>query len=174
LWRRKRERVVIWGPPGSLFPLVSKAEAALMQSWLIVGVRQAVDARTLGMDKETSRAGADADADAADAPPTPRARTRAKPTPPISPPLPLPTQNTKQNIKAGGHHHHPADTVTYAGLALPRRSALQYAVGKTVGAACWFWVFFMLYNEWDHKVKGLPAIFEAEGLDEDDHHGEHH
>jgi hypothetical protein len=49
---------------------------------------------------------------------------------------------------------------------------LQYAVSKAVGTATWFWVFFMLYNEWDHKVKGLPAIFEAEGLDEED--SDHH
>lgn len=69
-------------------------------------------------------------------------------------------------------HHHAGETVTYAGLALPKRSGLQYAVGKTVGAACWFWVFVMLYNEWDHKTKGLPAIFEAEGLDDDG--GDHH
>lgn len=91
-------------------------------------------------------------------------------TPPRSlPQPPSPTHTT-------GGHHHAADTVTYAGLALPRRSALQYAVGKTVGAACWFWVFFMLYNEWDHKVKGLPAIFEAEGFDEEEEGGggEHH
>ena len=61
--------------------------------------------------------------------------------------------------------------MTYAGLALRRRSALQYTVSKVIGTATWFWVFTMLYNEWDHKTKGLPAIFEAEGLDEDsDHH----
>jgi hypothetical protein len=34
----------------------------------------------------------------------------------------------------------------------------------------------MGYHEWDHKTKGLPAIFEAEGLDDDDGghgHGHH-
>lgn len=73
----------------------------------------------------------------------------------------------------GGHHGHGhADTVTYAGLTLRRRSPLQYAVSKAVGTATWFWVFFMLYNEWDVKTKGLPDIFEAEGLDEED--GDHH
>lgn len=73
-----------------------------------------------------------------------------------------------------GHHHPPADAVTYAGVSLRRRSALQYGVSKAVGAATWFWVFFMLYNEWDHKVKGLPAMFEAEGMDDDDDEGGGH
>lgn len=86
-----------------------------------------------------------------------------------------------QNVQAramGGHaaHGNPNDYVTYAGLTLKKPSAGEYALSKILGGTMWFWVFYMTYHEWDHKTKGLPAIFEAEGLDddEDDHgHGHH-
>lgn len=93
---------------------------------------------------------------------------------PLSLPSILPSTPNNNNKAHTGHHHAPADAVTFAGVSLRRRSALQYGVSKAVGAATWFWVFFMLYNEWDHKVKGLPAIFEAEGMDDDDQEGGGH
>lgn len=107
-----------------------------------------------------------------------RRRRRRSPNRPSSPQLTFP-QPTPQSLHNPTHTHkqaghgHGADTVTYAGLTLRRRSTLQYGLSKAVGTAAWFWVFLMLYNEWDHKTKGLPAIFEAEGLDEEEG-GDHH
>lgn len=83
-----------------------------------------------------------------------------------------------QNVQTramGGHAHHgnPEDYVTYAGLTLKKAPKWEYALSKTIGATMWFWIFYMGYHEWDHKTKGLPAIFEAEGLDDDHGHGHH-
>lgn len=84
-------------------------------------------------------------------------------------------QNVQQTRAMGGAAHgDPSRTVTYAGLTLSKPPAWEYAASKLIGAAMWFWCFKMCYDEWDHKTKGLPAIFEAEGLDDDDEHGHGH
>ncbi|KAF6262626.1 hypothetical protein COO60DRAFT_1495072 [Scenedesmus sp. NREL 46B-D3] len=85
-------------------------------------------------------------------------------------------QNVQQTRGMGGsaHHGNPEDYVTYAGLKLKKAPGWEYALSKVIGGTMWFWVFTMCYKEWDHKTKGLPAIFEAEGLDDDAHgHGHH-
>lgn len=73
----------------------------------------------------------------------------------------------------GSAHGNPNDYVTYAGLTLKKVSGTEYAFSKLLGTAMWFWVFKMTYDNWDHKIHGLAGVFEAEGLDDDDH-GHHH
>jgi hypothetical protein len=84
-------------------------------------------------------------------------------------------QNVQQVRAMGGHaaHSNPNDYVTYAGLTLKKPPTWEYAASKLIGGTMWFYIFVQLYNNWDVKTKGLPAVFEAEGLDEDDHHGHH-
>eukprot|EP00878_Enallax_costatus_P000646 GHUV01000752.1.p1 GENE.GHUV01000752.1~~GHUV01000752.1.p1 ORF type:complete len:115 (+),score=15.49 GHUV01000752.1:79-423(+) len=84
--------------------------------------------------------------------------------------------NLQQARTMGGaaHHGDPSQYVTYAGLSLSKPSRWEYALSKVIGSVMWFWVFKMAYDEWDHKTKGLPAIFEAEGLDDDHGHGHGH
>ncbi|KAF8056241.1 hypothetical protein HT031_006429 [Scenedesmus sp. PABB004] len=84
-------------------------------------------------------------------------------------------QNGATRAMGGAAHHgNPNDYVTYAGLTLKKPATWEYAAGKVIGGTMWFWVFYMAYHEWDHKTRGLPAIFEAEGLDDDDGHGHGH
>lgn len=86
-------------------------------------------------------------------------------------------QNVQQIRAMGGGggapHGNPNDYVTYAGLTLKKPPTWEYALSKLIGGTMWFYIFVQCYNNWDLKTKGLPAIFEAEGLDEDDH-GHHH
>jgi hypothetical protein len=82
------------------------------------------------------------------------------------------TQLTKPQKAHGGG----GESVTYAGLTLRKASGFEYGASKALGAFMWFWVFYMLYNNWEHKVYGLPYVFEREGLDDDDDdaHGHGH
>jgi len=74
----------------------------------------------------------------------------------------------------GAAHGNPKDYVTYGGLTLKKRSGFEYGMSKLLGGTMWFWIFYQFYSHYDQKVHGLPAMFEAEGLDEDDEgHGHH-
>lgn len=84
-------------------------------------------------------------------------------------------QNVQQFRAMGGAAHgNPNDYVTYGGLTLRKPPTWEYALSKLIGGTMWFYIFVQCYNNWDHKTKGLPAIFEAEGLDDDDEHAHHH
>ncbi|GBF97325.1 hypothetical protein Rsub_10016 [Raphidocelis subcapitata] len=70
--------------------------------------------------------------------------------------------------------HAGGEGVTYAGLTLKKAPFWEYASSKAIGGFMWFWVFYMMYNNWEHKMYGLPYLFEKEGLDDDDEgHGHH-
>ncbi|KAI8476357.1 MAG: hypothetical protein J3K34DRAFT_401101 [Monoraphidium minutum] len=77
---------------------------------------------------------------------------------------------------AGHSHGDASEYVTYAGLSLKKAPFWEYAAGKAIGGFMWFWVFKMTYDNWEHKMYGLPYMFEKEGLDDDDEghgHGHH-
>lgn len=42
--------------------------------------------------------------------------------------------------------------MTYAGLTLAKASTAEYLASKALGGFMWFWVFVMLYHNWEHKI----------------------
>lgn len=72
---------------------------------------------------------------------------------------------------ASGHGAH--DSVTYEGLTLHKPARWQVMTGKGLAGLMWFWIFYRLYNDFDHFVYGPAAHLEHE-LHEEAHQKEEH